>query len=137
LLFFCLYFFAEEADQEVTDVLGPSLAGNLKVIYNYLTNVSDEFQLVAAVVYLAIGPQLLAYFLSGLSGSATPPMFVRQIGTIAIWSLIKFMAALGGILLAHPVAKLSLGKQALPSDFLQAIASLRGGSSVRTSFRAR
>jgi len=79
----------------------------------------DEFVLVATVVYLTIGPQFLAYLLSGLSGSAATPIFVRQISTIAVWSIIKFLAGLSGILLAHPFARLLLRKQVFSSDFYQ------------------
>jgi hypothetical protein len=124
LLFLFLYSFAEKEGKEVTDILGPSLAGNLKVVYDYLTNFDDEFRLVAVLVYLAIGPQLLTYLLSGLSGSAIPPMFVRQIRTIAVWSLIKFTAALGGILLAHLLANFWFGKQVSLREFLEAVAPI-------------
>ena len=120
LLFFALYLTAEREGKEVTDVLGPSSAETLKAVYNYLTNIEDELLLVAAVVYLAIAPQLLTYVLSGLSGSATAPVFVRQIRTIALWSLIKFLAGLSGILLAHALAELFLGKGNL-RDFLQGV----------------
>src|SRR5436190_3491385 len=44
--------------------------------------------------------------LSGLSGAATAPIYIRQIGLVAVWSIIKFLAGLGGILLAQPAAKL-------------------------------
>jgi hypothetical protein len=121
LIFFYLYFTAESKGKEITDVFGESSAKLLATIYSYLTSVEGEFQLVVAVVCLAVAPQLLAYFLSGLSGSATSPMFARQIGQIAIWSLIKFMATLGGILLADPLAKFCLGKQVSASDFVQPI----------------
>jgi hypothetical protein len=118
LLFFALYFFTEREGKEITDVLGPSSAETLKAVYNYLTNIQDELLLVAAVLYLAIAPQLLTYVLSGLSGSANAPVFVRQIGTIALWSLIKFLAGLSGILLAHAFVELLLAKAAL-FDFIQ------------------
>jgi hypothetical protein len=118
LLFFALYFSAKREGKEITDLLGPSSAATLKAVYDYLTNIQDELLLVAAVVYLAIAPQLLTYVLSGLSGSATAPVFVRQIRTIALWSLIKFLAGLSGILLAHALVELLLGKAAL-SDFIQ------------------
>lgn len=119
LIFVFLWFSAEIADKQVTDVLGPSVAGHLKVIYDAMTNIYDELWFVAGIIYLFILPQFLAYLLGGLSGSATPPLFIRQIATVAIWSLIKFLAALGGILLAHPLAKLALGKQISAVDFLQ------------------
>jgi hypothetical protein len=121
LLFFSLYLFAEKDGKAVTDVLGPSLAPTLNAAYGYLTKVDDELWLVGAIVYLGIFPQLLTYLLGGLSGSATAPKFVRQISMVAVWSLIKFMAGLAGILLSDPFAKLCLGGQSLPKDVLQGI----------------
>jgi hypothetical protein len=119
LLFLALYSFAEREGKEIFDILGPSYADMLKFAYHMLTDVKGELILVAAVVYLAIGPQLLTYVLSGLSGSATPPMFVQQTATVAVWSVIKFAAGLGGILLAHPLVKLLMGAQVSVFDFAQ------------------
>jgi hypothetical protein len=51
---------------------------------------------VLAVVGLVVVPQLLSYVLSGLSGSASRPVFVSQITNVAVWSLVKFLAALSG-----------------------------------------
>ena len=124
LLFFALYYFAEKEGTEVTHVLGPSYTETLTLVHHTLTDVRGELLLVAAVVYLAIIPQLLTYLLSGLSGSATPPLFVQQTATIAVWSVIKFLAGLSGILLAHPLAKLSLGTQISASDFTQGLGAL-------------
>jgi hypothetical protein len=121
LIFLALYFFAEKSSQEITDLLGPSYTGILKLIYNSLTNVSAELLLVSAFVYIGIIPQLLTYLLSGLSGSASQPRFVRQIGIAAIWMLIKFMAALSGILLARPLADLLLGKTVPISGLVQGL----------------
>jgi len=121
LIFFVLYLLAEKDGKEVSDALGPSSAETLKAMYGYLTRVGDELRLVGAFVYLAIAPQLLTYVLAGLSGSAAPPKFVRQIGTLAIWSVIKFMAGLSGILLSQILAKLSLGKQVSSYDFFHAM----------------
>jgi len=123
-LFFALYYFAEREGTELARILGPSYTETLTLIHHALTDVRGELQLVAAVVYLAIAPQLLTYVLSGLSGSATPPLFVRQTVTIAVWSIIKFLAGLGGILLAQPLARLSLGMQIPASDFAQGAMAL-------------
>jgi hypothetical protein len=121
MIFIALYFFAEKSGQEITDLLGPSYAGILKFIYNSITNVHDELLLVSVFVYIGIVPQLLTYLLSGLSGSASQPRFVRQIGIAAIWMLIKFMAALSGILLARPLTDLLLGKTVPISGLVQGL----------------
>ena len=100
LLFFALYYYAERERTELTHLLGPSWVSTLEFVHHMLTDVEGEVQLVVAVLYLAVAPQLLTYLLSGISGSATPPVFVRQTASIAVWSVIKFLAGLGGILLA-------------------------------------
>ena len=124
LIFLALHAISGRTGKEITDLFGEPYAGAMKLVYNSLTNVQDELVLVSAFVYLAVAPQILAYILSGLSGSATPPRWVRQIGTIAIWSLLKFLAALSGILLARPAYNLFLGKHVTVSDFTQGIACL-------------
>lgn len=68
--------------------------------YNSLTDWSAEFLLILIFLGLVALPQWLAYFLSGLSGSATRPKFVWQAHDVAIWSLIKTVASLSGIALA-------------------------------------
>ncbi|MGY4257685.1 hypothetical protein ACVI1L_004753 [Bradyrhizobium sp. USDA 4516] len=119
LIFFALYVVAEKKGQRVTEVLGPSFVETLQAIHGMLTNVQDELLLVGTIVYLGVAPQLLTYVLSGLSGSATAPIYVRQIGLVAVWSVIKFLAGLGGILLAQPAAKLAMGASVPPGDFSQ------------------
>jgi hypothetical protein len=69
-----------------------------KDIYDFLTNAKSEFLLVGTLTALAILPQMLAYLLSGLSGTATVPKFVRQVHNVAVWSLIKFEAGFGGVI---------------------------------------
>jgi hypothetical protein len=66
----------------------------------FLTGLKDELGLVAAVLIIVIVPQVLTYILSGLSGCASTPKLVWQFEKIAIWSLIKFLAAFGGFLTA-------------------------------------
>jgi hypothetical protein len=62
-----------------------------------LTNFHDELKLVAIFTSITVLPQILAYLLSAPSGSATAPRYVRRIQQLAAWSLIKFVAGLGGL----------------------------------------
>ena len=64
LIFLPLYYFSVKHDTDVTAVLGPSKVAILQTIYDYLTDVKSELILVAAIVVIGIGPQLLAYFLA-------------------------------------------------------------------------
>jgi hypothetical protein len=72
---------------------------------------------------LAIAPQLLSYFLSGLSGSASAPKFVLQIQTIITWSFVKFFAALGGISSAQFFSALIAGKSPVLRHLASGLAS--------------
>jgi hypothetical protein len=126
LVFLVLYGIAEAANQEVTDALGPSASSILKMLFDYVTDLKSELVFVGVFVYLTIGPQFLSYLLSGASGSATAPRYVRQITSIAFWSLIKFMAALSGLLLASALVKVAMGKPVSAADFLQCIGFLAG-----------
>jgi hypothetical protein len=65
--------------------------------------------LVVAVLIIAIVPQVLTYILSGLSGCASTPKLVWHFEKIAIWSLIKFLAAFGGFLTASAVNLYDIG----------------------------
>jgi hypothetical protein len=72
----------------------------------YVTDLRGELLIISIVVGLVAVPQLLAYILSGISGSATTPIFVSKITQFAIWSLIKFLAVFSGLLMAYPVVEL-------------------------------
>jgi hypothetical protein len=126
LVFLALYGIAEIRNQEVTDALGPSASSILKMLFDYVTDLRSELEFVGVFVYLTIGPQFLSYLLSGASGSATAPRYVRQITSMAFWSLIKFMAALSGLLLASTLVKAAMGKPVSAADFLQCIGFLAG-----------
>src|SRR5262249_23664640 len=117
LLFLGIGVAAEKQGTRLTEVCG-SYEDACKTIYDYLTNTRGETSLILIGVGLAIGPQVLTYLLSGLSGAASAPKFVLQVETIAIWSWVKFTAALGGILLAEPLARLVTGSKVEIVEFL-------------------
>jgi hypothetical protein len=110
LLFFGLHMVAERAHIELPEIFGPRGKDVFKAAYGWLTNTDDEWMLVVAILGLGIGPQLLTYILCSLSGSASPPRFVWQIESVAAWSLIKFCAALTGILAAEQLARWIAGE---------------------------
>ncbi|QOZ69097.1 hypothetical protein [Bradyrhizobium arachidis] len=120
--FFFLLFYGLEVIALKKNTPLAKLCGSSEVtcvaLYDYLTNMGDEFRLVIVVVVLAIAPQLLSYGLSGISGTASSPKFVSQIGKFALWSLAKFMVTLGGISIAHPFAQLTLGQAPNAKDFV-------------------
>ncbi|BBB94830.1 hypothetical protein BE61_02400 [Bradyrhizobium elkanii USDA 61] len=117
LLFLGMGVVAEKQSARLTEVCG-SYEKACETIYVYLTDTRGEIGLIVIGVGLAIGPQVLTYLLSGLSGAASAPKFVLQVETIAIWSFVKFAAALGGILVAEPFARLVTGSKVEIVEFL-------------------
>jgi hypothetical protein len=117
VLFLGLGIIAETNKIGLTEVCGPYEA-TCKSIHRYLTNLDDELNLISAIAVLTVGPQFLTYFLSGLSGSASTPRFVWQVERFVLLSLVKFLAALGGIAFAEPVAKVVVGNQVHPFSWI-------------------
>jgi len=74
--------------------------GQYAWVFDWLTDWNAEFWMVLVFLGLVVLPQWLTYFLSGLSGDATPPWLVSQAHDVAMWSLIKTVASLSGIALA-------------------------------------
>lgn len=105
MLFLALNLAAEWSGKELKELLG-----RFAFAYEWLTNVEDELLLVGGVLYLGIGPQLMTYILLGPFGSASAPIFIRQIATTAILSLVKFLVGLGAVTLSEDLAHLLLGK---------------------------
>ena len=94
-LFFTIYF----AETHANTALAKWAAKLVATLSQYMLDVGAELELVLAVVGLVVLPQLMTYFLSGLSGSASRPVFVARIVDMSIWSLIKFLAAYAGLTL--------------------------------------
>ena len=105
VLFFFLFLAAGLNHVRLEEIFGESRKETVALVLHYLQDAEAEIKMVLAVVGLVILPQWLTYFLSGLSGSASPPVFISQITEFAIWSLVKFSAALAGFVLAGPAAK--------------------------------
>lgn len=124
LLFFGLHMLARRDHVELPEIFGPWGKDVFAAVYGWLTTVEDEFKLVIAILGLGIGPQLLTYILSSFSGSASPPRFVWLIENVAMWSLIKFWAALSGIFAASWVANWIVGEAFQERDFFLSIGGL-------------
>ena len=73
-------------------------------LHEMLTNARDELLLVAAIVVVAIVPQLLTYVLAGFAGCTKSPPLIWYFERLAAWILIKFLAALGGIVLEETIS---------------------------------
>jgi len=126
VLFAVLFAVAEVNNVQLEDVFGEDAKKVFTVVLKWLRDGEGEVKLVLVMVGLIILPQWLTYVLSGLSGSASPPFFVSQVTDIAIWSLVKFSAALGGIVLAEPIVKLVMGRKVESFLFWYAAALLGG-----------
>ncbi|WP_426608952.1 hypothetical protein [Bradyrhizobium sp. McL0616] len=89
-----------------------------KQLYAIMTSTGDELKLIGVFVAITVTPQVLAYFLSALSGSATAPRYVRTIQQAAAWSLIKFVAAIGGGMAGLILSNWIAGQKTDPDDFI-------------------
>ncbi|UZE47003.1 hypothetical protein ONR75_18540 [Rhodopseudomonas sp. P2A-2r] len=78
---------------------------------DFFTNLPGEVTIVTAGVAITVLPQVITYILAGLSGSATAPVWIGEIEAVAFWSIAKFIAGLGGIVLSQPVASLLVGAE--------------------------
>src|SRR5882757_413961 len=72
--FFVLFLLLDAA--VVKDVFGNSGAAIFEALRGYLMDFNAEVKMVLSIFALLVFPQLLTYFLSGISGSASPPVFV-------------------------------------------------------------
>jgi hypothetical protein len=72
-----------------------------QIAREWLTDTHAELGFVAAILIVTIAPQFLNYILAGFSGCAATPRYVWQFEKIATWSLIKFLAAFGGLSVAE------------------------------------
>jgi hypothetical protein len=116
VLLSCMQAVAEYNNSSLTEVCG-SYEETCKWLYDLVTNDNDEFILVATVLVLVIVPQLVTYVFSAASGSAYKPRFVQIVGQIAFWSVVKFIAGLGGIVSAEPMGKRLVGQPIGLSEF--------------------
>ncbi|MCP3476701.1 hypothetical protein NLM33_41805 [Bradyrhizobium sp. CCGUVB1N3] len=109
VIFSGLSYVATIKQIQVTSVCG-EYASTCKTLLSYLVNVQEELTLVSGLLAIGIIPQLLTYFLSGLSGSASKPMFVWHIEQFAVWSLIKFGAGFGGVTMGIAIGQFAADK---------------------------
>lgn len=126
VLFVFLFVAAAHNNVQLEGVFGEEAKKVFIVALNWLRDGEGEIKLVLVMLGLVVLPQWLTYVLSGLSGSASPPVFVSQVTELAIWSLVKFSAALAGIVLAEPIVKIVRGGSFESFLILEAAALLGG-----------
>jgi hypothetical protein len=90
-------------------------------LHETLTNIRDEVLLIVAIIVITIAPQLVTYVLAGIFGCAQSPAFVWYFEKFAAWSLIKFLAALAGIVMEETI---SPTERPFPSGAQSAVLSL-------------
>jgi hypothetical protein len=116
--FFFLYLVAAHYQVKPEELFGEWAKGILVTVFSFMRDGEAEIKLVLAFVGIVVLPQALTYLLSGLSGSASPPVFVSQTADLATWSLVKFSAGLAGILLADWLVDWIIGgSHHLPPQF--------------------
>src|SRR5262249_23544668 len=95
-----------------------------------ITDLSGELILITVFIAITVAPQVLTYAFSGFSGTAKSPRFVLQFERIAAWSLIKFLAALGGYYAAMVIATVSENRPV----FSARVGSMVTGDAARAVF---
>lgn len=105
--FFFIFFFGLSLIARVNNVSIEDVCGTHKdacrAVFETFTDIGGEAAFLGTIVTLALGPQLLTYLISGLFGTASAPRFVHPIQAIAVWGVIKFLAGLGGIIMAESI----------------------------------
>jgi hypothetical protein len=122
-LFFS-FFLAVSSNVALEDVFGAERREIVAYVLKYLIDGETEITIVLAIVSLVVLPQWMTYILSGVFGVASPPLFVSQITRLAIWSVVKFSAALAGVVLASLTAHLTMGSRLETYKFLEGLGFL-------------
>lgn len=125
-LFFTIFFLidviSEKQNLDKAQLCG-AYESKCRLIYEALTSLNDEAELILFISTVIILPQILTYILSAISGSASPPKFISHVLRISLWSFVKFSAGLSGILAAEPLSKLAIHKPADIRVLLQGYAT--------------
>jgi hypothetical protein len=67
-------------------------------LLHVMLDLNTDMAIVASLAALVSVPQVLGYFLSGLSGWATAPVLFKQSIAFVVWSAVKSFALAAGIL---------------------------------------
>jgi hypothetical protein len=105
VLFVGLTLIAIANNASVFDICGTH-KDTCQTAYDHMTDPKAEAVFLAALVFLAIVPQLLTYLISGLFGTASTPRYVKHVQAVVVWSAIKFLSSLGGIIVSQSLALL-------------------------------
>jgi hypothetical protein len=77
VVFLSVEVIAHKNHVELVEVCG-SYRETCKTVYNSLTDIQDELELIFIFLGATLLPQLLAYLLSGISGSTTAPQYISR-----------------------------------------------------------
>lgn len=67
-------------------------------ILEFVCDLNADIDFLLSVAGLIILPQLASYFLSGISGNATAPLFMNRTASFLTWGVIKSFAVIGGVM---------------------------------------
>lgn len=94
-------------------------AGDIIIfVFNSSTKVSEEIYILIFIFWILIVPQTLSYIISGIFGCGSRPILISQITAFVIWSLIKSLSVVSGILAALSVFALYGEPYLRPKDSL-------------------
>lgn len=79
------------------------LGAHLEQLLKAMLNLEASLIFVLAIAGLIVLPQLISYFLSGLSGCAGTPFLIEGSLSFLVWGLVKSFAVCGGIIISLAV----------------------------------
>lgn len=75
-----------------------SVGASIKWLLKFMLDLNMDVKIFLTIVVLITLPQFVSYILSGLFGSASPPLLIEGSLSFFVWSLVKSFAVASGIL---------------------------------------
>lgn len=97
-----------------------SYGPTLQALLSFMLDLKTDFFILGTIVSIIIIPQLITYLLSGISGSASSPLFIDSSKDIFVWGAIKSFAICAGIIFTLSIFSFAEGWMDL-NKFLESI----------------
>lgn len=75
-----------------------SLGASINTLLKFMLNLDSDVKIFSAILAIVLLPQVISYFLSGLFGCASSPIFVGSAIRFFIWSVVKSLVVAAGLL---------------------------------------
>lgn len=92
---------------DVHGVFHDNTGNFIRKLLHFMLDLNADLIFFTTIVALIVLPQLLSYFLSGLFGCASSPLFITGSLSFFFWSMVKSFASASGVVLAIAIFGLS------------------------------